>query len=1040
MSVSKPNWENFAVYGVNKEAGRTSALPYNDLRSAVEKKDSPYKTSLNGTWKFYHQWGTRSLPPGFESEPFDDSTWDDIFVPSVWQLKGYGKPIYLARSYPSAICTDETKIPSIDDALNEVGIYRRNFVIPASWNNRQVYIHFGSVKSALTLFINGHEVGYSQGSMLPAEFNITKYLRDGENSVTAVVYRYSDGTYFEDQDMWFLSGIFREVFLFAEHEASAFDFHMESTLCEGLSHADNKLTLRLKNAGGLIRTVKVAAYLVRGTEKRCLCSSVETLAPHAISEVAFESHVENVALWSAEHPNLYSLVVSVEQEDGYTEYKAVDYGFRRIEIKNGVFLVNGRGVKLKGVNRHDFYSESGWAVPKDIYLKDILLMKQNNMNAVRTSHYPNDIYFYQLCNKYGLYVMDEADIETHGINSFFPGEREDVQAPLLDRVERMVRRDRNHPCVIIWSLGNEAGKGNAFDFLYEKIRQMDTTRPIHYEGDSRPECTDFMSNMYLPAAAMEMMAKGEEVNPAKLGLEEFVGKIQLASGQFEFTADMIAGRPLLLCEYAHAMENSLGNFKEYWDVFNRYNNIAGGFIWDFADQSIKKTENGETRWLYGGDFDEGETNYYYCANGIVAGDRTPHPSLHEVKRVYQYISVAPHVIENGVVEIVNRYDFTDLSAFRLVWNIEAEGTVMASGYDDGLSLAPGSRSEYAIPFDFGVLPDCECFMNVSFELKEETAWAPRGFEVAREQIQVRQARVVSRSEGRLPTASLRVDEKKRILTIHNANIEVRVNTRTGFVEDLSLAGRPILAAPLLPNYFRALIDNDRQFANINPVKMLGMVDGLKWKNVSAELCLKDCSAEDGEGSIRVTSAYTHPLFNGEVKLTYTVDGTGMLYVAHTANPVSQPYRIGMMTEILAEYQNFTWFGRGPHENYCDRKTAADVSLYRAGLQELQHDYMRPQESGNRTDVRYLQIDNGYGNRFTIRDLTGNHMGFSAHPYTQEDLDRAEHMDELPQRKHITLHLDAKQCGVGGDVPGFALLKPPYIIHPGNTYTQEFVLF
>ncbi|GKS13227.1 hypothetical protein YDYSY3_42270 [Paenibacillus chitinolyticus] len=642
-----------------------------------------------------------------------------------------------------------------------------------------------------------------------------------------------------------------------------------------------------------------------------------------------------------------------------------------------------------------------------------------------------------------MYVMDEADIETHGVETFFPGDRDDVKAPLLDRIERMVRRDRNHPCVIIWSLGNEAGKGNVFDVLYEKIKQMDTTRPIHYERDHRPACTDFMSKMYLPAIGMEMMARGETVTPADLELGDLVAKIELAPEMLELTAEMVAGRPLMLCEYAHSMENSLGNFKEYWDVFNKYDNIVGGFIWDFADQFIKSVENGEIRWLYGGDFEEAETNYYLCANGIVAGDRSPHPSLHEVKKVYQNISVALLDLEKGVIEICNRYDFTDLSAFRLVWDIEAEGKVTASGYDDHFSLKPGCKVAYDVPFDFNGLPDCECFLNVSFELKEDHAWAKHGFMVAREQIQVCHAQAVDRSGSRLNRDSLRVEERKHILAISNANIEVHVDTQTGFIASLSLADRLVLAAPLLPNYYRAMIDNDRSsFANFNPEKLLGMVDGSKWKNIAAELCLKDCRVEEADGGIRVTSRYTHSLFNGEIKLIYTIDGAGMLYVRHSANPMSAPYRIGMMTEIPAEFQNFTWYGRGPHENYCDRKTAADVSLYRAFLHELQHDYMRPQESGNRMDVRYLQFSNGYGNGngITLRDLTGKHMGFSAHPYTQDDLDNVEHIYNLPKRKHITMHIDSLQCGVGGDAPGFAWLKPPYIIHPGNTYIQEFVLF
>lgn len=1033
--MSKKLFEDFDVFAINKEEAHAIALPYLNESEALESAGSPYKKSLNGLWKFYHQFGTENLPQGFSEDGFD-SCWQDIEVPSLWQLKGYGKPVYLAASYPSAIDVQEENIPHIIDELNEVGIYKRAFDIPCSWKNREVFLHFGAVKSAFKLFLNGEEIGYSQGSMTPAEFRITPYLRGEKNTLTVLVYRYSDGTYFEDQDMWFLSGIFREVYLFSEPKVSLFDFYMKSTLNDDLSAADGKLSLTLKNYSDDDRIVKVSASLLGCGQRFELGEKIYKLPAQAEAHEEIVAHFEQIKLWNAEEPNLYRLIVKIEQEDEKVEYKAVNHGFCKTEIRGNVFYVNGQKVKLKGVNRHDFHCDSGWAVPKESYLQDILLLKQNNINAVRTSHYPNDPYFYELCDRYGLYVMDECDLETHGIRDFFPKDKLQLVPPMIDRLKRMMLRDRSHPCVIIWSLGNEAGEGKTFKAMYDWAKEMDNSRPIHYEGDLN--YSDFVSRMYYPPELLERLAQGKDVSPDDMDMPLDAKTTPLANAMFQFRAEDIRNRPIMLCEYAHCMENSLGNFQEYVDIFNHYDCVVGGFIWDFADQSIRIWDEGKEKFLYGGDFNENESNYNFCANGIVDGKHDAHPALCEVKRVYQNIQISFAEADKSEVEIYNAYSFLNLSRFRMIWTIEAEGEELAFGYEDDFSLAPGERRRYKIPFDAINLPEKECFLNIAFELKNDELWAKHGHEIARQQLLLREQPFVSLNTiVENSYEKFRIEEKKDCINIKNTLISIHFDKKDGFLKNLSFAERPIIVGPLLPNYYRALIDNDRGEANFDPPKLLSRVEGHKWKNVSQEMKLLDLSIKEDEEVVDIVGAYTHPLFAGQIVISYRAFENGVLKIQQELSPLEAPYRIGFSMPLAGEFQQFSWYGRGPHENYCDRKASADISRYSAKLDELQHDYMRPQENGNRSDVRWLRMEDRFGIGFEIRELLGEHMAFSAHPYTQDDLDSAEHIYELPRRKEIALQLDRIQCGVGGDLPGMTLLKRPYIIHPNVYYAQAF---
>ena len=560
--------------------------------------------------------------------------------------------------------------------------------------------------------------------MTPAEFRITDAIHAGENSITAEVYRYSDGTYLEDQDMWFLSGIYRDVYLYAENDIYLRDFYARAELDEACQDATLSVWTGVANWGKeTVEDIVLDAALVGGT--KLSFEPLELVALPGNTRSFFTADIEKPLQWSAEAPNLYTLVLTLRKGDQVLSCKSVRIGFKRIEIKGEQLLVNGSPVLLKGVNRHDFDPDHGWAVPRERYYEDLNLMKQANINAIRTSHYPDDPFFYELCDEYGFYVMDECDMETHGVRrKDVPGSNPMWTQAVVDRARRMVIRDRNHACVCIWSLGNEAGDGENFKYMKQAILYHDDSRPVHYEGDFDLTTSDFISRMYPNG---EMMEKLGTRQPITVSMFENIAN-SLAADNKPITAEMYRGKPVVLCEFAHAMENSLGNFQEFMDAFEKYDNLCGGFIWDFVDQAIHKKENGVDKWLYGGDFDEGATSGYFCANGIIAADRTPHPSYYEVKKVYQPIHTEEQNLLSGKIRVLNKFLFTDLSGFSLVWTIQAAGKTIQEGRINELHIQPGASAELVLPYDLTDLPAAECVLTVSFITKEDTPWAKAGFE------------------------------------------------------------------------------------------------------------------------------------------------------------------------------------------------------------------------------------------------------------------------------------------------------------------------
>ena len=1041
------NWENSEIFKINKEDGHVIAMPYDNTSNAAEKKDSPYKMTLNGIWKFHWQMGVdNGLPEGFYEDTFSAENWDDIEVPSIWQLKGYGVPVYYASTFTRAISRKKKDIPTIDHDLQEVGIYRRSFTVPSHWSGREIFIHFGACKSALELYINGESVGYSQGSMTPHEFDITSYLREGENNVTAVVYRYSDATYIENQDMWNMSGIYREVYLFAEPKCCVRDFFFTTPFENGFEKTDANLSVKMKNYSSEPFSGVLCAELVDGEDVFSLGSSEIAVKENADADFSFSKTVENPRLWSPEFPNLYTLVITLKKNDEIVCAKAIKVGFKQIDfIKEKIYL-NGRELMVRGVNRHDFDPDTGWNVPDKRYEQDILILKRHNINAVRTSHYPDDPRFYDWCNEYGLLVMDECDMESHGVRrKGVPGSNPKWTGAVCDKMERMVLRDRNHPCIFMWSLGNEAGDGDNFLKMKQAALRLDTTRKFHYEGDFEFNKSDVISRMYPTPELMTKMGRREEY---KIGLFDNITNA-LAADNKPIKPSDYEGKPVILCEYAHAMENSLGNFPEYMEDFEKYDNLCGGFIWDFVDQALRVYDkDGKEKWTYGTDYEKKEprskkfnkinltaitgSNLYFNANGIIGADREVHPSIYEVKKVYSPVKIECRDIRNGIFTVKNKNLFSDLSDYEVYWTISADGEEISTSLAEGLNAEPLSKKDFKIDYDINGLPDKECTVTFSIRLKTAQKWAEAGYEISFDQYILKYGapKKTEAAEGRLS-----VSKYGGTVTIIGRDFFAEI--RKGSLVSLKYNGEQMLKSGMKPNYFRPLTDND-----IGPLNFAGPLIKLHPKyryRTATNTAIGRISSviENADGTVSVKAKYTVAYMAG-VNVEYLFFPDGRIKITHSGNPLAiDMIRFGMTFAMPERFRNAKWYGRGPHENYIDRKTGARLAVYKSDVRGLEHKYMRPQENGGRTDTRYLCVtdDSGVGLKITGESP----FSFNLWNYTQEALEKAEHIHELKYDNLTTVNVDFSQCGVGGDMPGMACLREPYILHSGKEYSHTFYI-
>ncbi len=1025
MSSKLRIWEDPYIIKENKENGHNNAYAYRDEAAALARGEAPFKISLNGMWKFYWQKGLKQTRTDYFAAGFDDSRWDDMPVPSVWQLNGYSKPIYLCSFYPKGISTNEKQIPKIDENINEIGVYRRRFNIPQEWSGKEIFIRFNAAKAGLLVYVNGRRVGYSQGSMTPAEFRITDYVSAGENTVAAEVYRYTDGTYLEDQDMWFLSGIYREVEIYAEEKLCIRDIFADSSLSADYADGTLALSVTLKNYTEKNADCSVEISLANGGDIKKI-GTLNACAEPGETTLKFDYTEKGAKQWSAEIPNLYSLVLTLKQGKKTLSSKCIRIGFRKMEIKGNVLYMNGKRVIIKGTNRHDFDPDNAWAVPRERYYQDLYLMKNANINAIRTSHYPNAEILYDLCDELGFYVMDEADVETHGVRrKNCPGSNPKFKQAVEDRAERMVLRDRSHACVCFWSLGNEAGDGDNFIFEKNAILALDKSRPVHYEGDFDFRKSDFISRMYPVEGIVEKLRDKKAV---KTTLFDNVANI-LAADNKPIGADEYADKPVIYCEYAHAMENSLGNFKEYMDVFEKYEHMCGGFIWDYVDQSIRRVENGTEKWLYGGDFKEGFSSYYFCANGIIGADRIPHPSYYEVKKVYANLEATDFA--DGKITVKNKNLFAGTDKVAINWKLTVDGKEVKSGKIESFDVAPGTSKELELPCSLADAGESgEAILTVSFVNKEAAAWAEKGSEITFGQIILREAPAAParRAEG-----TLRIEMLGSTYRVVGRDYSAEV--KNGALTSLKYGEKEIIKTPLKPDFFRALTDNDRGYLNFAPF-VAGVHPLYQWKRSTAEAVAVKTEQKNIGADVQIKTNWFAP-FTAGVETVYTFAPNGDVTVKHSAEGLALPMlKVGVRLGIDPSFVNAEWYGRGPQENYCDRKTGAAIAVHKMTVDELEHRYMRPQENGHRCDVRTLKLSDNDGRGITVQ-AADKPFGFNAGFYTPEKLDSAKHLYELKKDSFITLCLDGAERGVGGDMPGCAYLHAPYKVSSGKKYSFTF---
>lgn len=1044
--MEKFNWENPEIFKINKEDGHAIMMPFDSEKDALSAKESDYKQSLNGKWKFYWQRGLKNQPENFQLTSFDDSHWDEINVPSVWQTQGYSVPYYYASTFPKAFSRSKGKIPSIDHDMQEIGFYRKSFTLNENFNGREIFLHFGAAKSALEVYVNGEFVGYSQGSMTPHEFNITKVLKPGENVITAKLYRYSDGSYLEDQDMWWLCGIYREVYLFAEPKLCLRDFYFKTDFDDSYTDSNVTLNMYINNYNNIRGKMTASAKLIDSNNGEILLGTKETELSGGNEAVTFTETVKAPEKWSAETPNLYTLVMTIELDGKIICVKTYKVGFKKVEIKGEKIYYNGMPLMIKGVNRHDFDCDNGWAVPREIYTQDLDIMKQNNINSIRTSHYPDDPYFYDMCNKYGFYVMDECEVETHGVRrKGVPGSNPVWTGAVVDRMQRMVLRDRNNPCVFMWSLGNEAGDGSNFMEMKKAALALDNSRQFHYEGDFDLTKSDVISRMYPTKDIMEKLGNKQ---PITISLYDNIAN-QLAADSKPIKAEMYEGKPIVLCEYAHSMENSLGNFQEYIDDFEKYDNMCGGFIWDFVDQALHvKDENGNDNYLYGTDFQGQEphklidipnttamtgSNVYFCANGIIGADRKPHPQIVEVKHGYQNIGITAVDASNGEFKLKNKFLFTNLSDFNCKWVIKAEGEEVLSGELGKIECAPLEECNIKIDFDSSKLPkDKEVILTVSFETTKESLGIEKDYEIAFEQFIIN---AMPQPKDDNADGNLDFDINGKRVTVKGDNLEVIVDD--GKIVSYKIDGKELLKAPLMPNYFRALTDNDIDFLNFTP-QWAKFHPFYAWQRATHHTRADKTEVIKNKNAVEIHIAFSTAGLKKSVA-TYRVYPDGRLYVFHSAVPTKGMLRFGYQMTMDKSMEYITWYGRGPKPTYIDRKLGSKIDLYKSSVTDFEYRYMRPQESSNRCDVRYFTLTDKNGFGIKVDAYYDNPINFSAYHYTTDGLEKATHINDIPYEDITTVNIDHRQLGVGGDLPGQAFVREPYTMPKGQKQEYSFVI-
>ncbi|WP_026727655.1 glycoside hydrolase family 2 TIM barrel-domain containing protein [Flavobacterium denitrificans] len=1017
-----PFWQNEKINEENREPMHASYFVFENeaLANKNDWRASKNYLDINGPWKFKYVDSPNDLPKDFEKTDFNDNSWDNFKIPASWDVNGYGFPIYVNTTYDFDYLMKPNP-PFVPTKYNPTGVYRKEITIDKSWEGKDIFLHIGTAKSNLTVWVNGVYVGYGEDGKLPSEFKLNKYVKTGKNSIVLKVMKWNDGSYLECQDMWRMSGITRDSYLVARNKAHLNDFEIIPDLDANYINGTLKITTDFSD----LDKKEAYNFEVQLKDNGQIIDSKKAVFSGNSKKMNFDFAVNNPKKWSAEIPNLYQVSFLLKDKKGNViEIINHNIGFRKVEIKNGQLLVNGKAIYIKGVNRHETDPITGQTISRERMEQDLKVMKEFNINAVRMSHYPNDEYFYELCDKYGIYVVDEANIESHGMGYDITktlGNKPDWELAHIERMQRMIERDKNHTSIIIWSMGNEAGNGYNFYRGYLWIKNRDKSRPIQYERatagawDGKDLKFEWDSDIIDPMYSA----------PDKM--EEYI------------FANPNPSRPYIQCEYAHAMGNSMGNFKDYWDVIRKYPNFQGGFIWDMVDQSVyKKLPNGITVLAYGGDFGpkDVKSDNNFVNNGVFTVERKPNPHAFEMRNVLQNILTSWENKETATIKVYNEFSFKDLSNVKLHWKLILDGKTEETGVIDNLDILPNQSQTYALPIKLADKKFQEAFVNITYTLKDAEPLLPKGLEIATEQLAYKgewKNDIKIAGDGKIT-----VEKKANSTVFKSENAEIAFDKKTGFINGYSFQNLPIIKEgyQLRPNLWRAPNDND---FGANFQKNL-----VAWKEATENPTLINWTfSVTKNNTILVKSTYSLPQVTSTLELNYELNANGELSVKEELKidkTKEQPMlpRFGMEIIVPKDFGNMTYYGRGPHENYIDRNYSSKVGLYNQTVSEQYYPYIRPQETGNKTDIRFLELT---GDKLKLTVTSDKFLAITALHYLNEDLDDGlekdqRHAAELQERDLTSLKIDYKQMGVGGIDSWQAWPMKQYLLQDKN-YQYQF---
>lgn len=1004
---SNSDIENPFLVSVNAVKPHTWYIPYSDSLSALKDIESNAEVlSLNGKWTFHWSPKPSLRPKDFYRTDFNTQGWDSITVPGLMELQGYGIPRYLDEEY-----TFEASPPKVPADDNSVGSYLKEFEIDKKWEGKQLILHFGSVNSAVYCWVNGEKVGFGKGSKTPIEFDITKFVKIGKNSLALELYRYSDASYLESQDFWRVSGLERDVFIYAIPKAHVSDYFVNQTLDSTYSNGIFSVNVDIVHQNKQKLELKIVLLDKTGLEVFSELRKVEDSAVDTV-HMTLGTIINNVEKWTAETPNLYRLLISLKSADNNeTCWQSSDVGFRKIEITGGQLLVNGVPIMIKGVNRHDHDPLTGRVVTRELMHKDFELMKKLNINAVRASHYPNDPYFLSLCDKFGMYVVDEANLETHGMASTKYGIDYLSQSPdwtkaYMDRAIRMVERDKNHPSIIVWSMGNESGDGKNFVSMYKWMKKRDSSRPVQYEGCDKAEHTDIFCPMY----------------PR---FEKLIAY-----------ANIVQNRPLIMCEYEHMMGNSGGNLADYWKIIEDYDLLQGGFIWDWVDQAYSRKDSACNKiWAFGGDMGDATfpNDSNFCTNGLIAADRTFHPHAFEVKKVYQNISFKAVEISNGLFEVKNKYQFITLNSFKFRYEYIVNGLVKQSDDLNLPEVLPLSKALFTLKLPKNT--NAEEYVRFIALSKGVNEMLPADYEVAWDQIELTSpsAKIFTSKKS---TGKVNFAENGNIINISSNKFQCTFSKEKGTINELKYDDQLILTKGFKLNFWRPSTDND--LGNNQTTRCRA------WYKAGDERKVLNCIVTQNNSSVIVNVDFAIEPAKSRLLTSYTFFANGEILIDNHFiagnEAASEMPRFGMIAFLPGQYQNIEWYGRGPHENYWDRNESAAIGIYKSTVWEQYHPYVRAQETGNKTDVRWLALFNNSGKGILVLGeptVFVNAQQFDPERITYiPGLNKRIHGGSITPEDQISLCIDYRQMGLGGDNTWGAKSHASYNLLPRN-YNYSF---